>query len=152
MRWDGKSLERVSQKREVFVCTTCVCTNRFLWDLLEFVRGEVWCIGDGPQMRNKRCIDLANGVPVYTVEEGMLFDLFNRHTLILGRNQPKRDGIRICVSILDNVPTVVLYPLPRGSDEHHLGRRDDIASWQFSCTSRGEFQSRMVDTRQGTRT
>ena len=39
-------------------------------------------------MRDKRSIDVSNGIPVDTIEEWMDFDLVHCETQILGRDEP----------------------------------------------------------------
>jgi len=80
---DGEALERIAKESEVLLSPGSVSPDRLIGNRCKFVGREVGSIGHGSEVGHEWCVDISDRLPVDSVEEGMLADLFNSETLIL---------------------------------------------------------------------
>lgn len=71
------------------------CRSLVRATLLKIVDREIRRVGDGPQARYEGGINLPDGIPVHTVEEGMVLDLLDVHSPISAGDEPVGGGFSI---------------------------------------------------------
>ena len=87
MRVDREAFERVPQERQVFASAALIGSSRLVWNLSQFVRGEVRSVGDRSKVRHEWRIDGSNCLPVYTIEKRVRSDLLDIQSLVGRSNE-----------------------------------------------------------------
>lgn len=74
----------VPQEGEILVSPARIPTDRFFGHLLELFGREIGRICDGPQTWDEWRFDVPDDLPVYAIEELVLFDLVYSQTTVWG--------------------------------------------------------------------
>ena len=78
----------VPKESKVLIRTSRVRADGLIGYLLELVCREVRGVGDGAQAGNEGRLDVADGLPVHAVKEGMVLDLFDSQAAVRRGDQP----------------------------------------------------------------
>lgn len=83
----------VPEECEVLVRARGICAHRFVWYLLELVRGEIGRVCDGAEAGDEGGVDVPDTCPIDPVEKRVMLNLINGQTVVGRRDQPRKPRI-----------------------------------------------------------